>query len=134
MIDRTSEQATNAWEVAQGPSWRARTWTGLWRFTRTKPWGAIGGILVLVLVIVALLAPVLAPYGARDLPDSGQGRSTVYIPPNSQFWMGTDHVGRDVLSRLVHGARISLYVGLGSVIVGISAVSYLVYRWPMPAG
>ena len=121
MIDRTSEQATIAREVAQAPSWRARTWTGLWRFTRTKPLGAIGGILVPVLVIVALPAPVLAPYGARDFPDSRQGRSTVYIPPNSQFWMGTDHVGRDVLSRLVHGARISLYVGLGSVIVGISA-------------
>ena len=91
------------------------------RFTRRKPLGAIGGLLVLVLVIVALMAPVLAPYGARELPDSREGGSTVYIPPNSQFLLGTDHVGRDVLSRLIYGARISLYVGLGSVLIGITA-------------
>ncbi len=91
------------------------------RFTRLKPVGAIGGLLVLLLVIVAVLAPVLAPYGPRALPDSHQGGSTVYLPPNSQFLLGTDHVGRDVLSRLIYGARISLYVGLGSVLVGITA-------------
>ncbi len=91
------------------------------RFTRRKPLGALGGLLVLVLVIVAVVAPVLAPYGARELPDSRQGGSTVYIPPNSQFLLGTDHVGRDVLSRLIHGARISLYVGLGSVLIGITS-------------
>ena len=91
------------------------------RFTRRKPLGAIGGLLVVVLVIVALMAPVLAPYGARELPEGRQGGSTVYIPPNSQFLLGTDHVGRDVLSRLIYGARISLYVGLGSVIIGITA-------------
>ncbi len=95
------------------------------RFARRKPLGAIGGLLVLTLVIVAVLAPVLAPYGARDLPDSHQGGSTVYIPPNSQFLLGTDHVGRDVLSRLIYGARISLYVGLGSVLIGIT-VSFII--------
>ena len=91
------------------------------RFAHRKPLGAIGGLLVLALAIVALLAPVLAPYDARGLPDSREGGSTVYIPPNSQFLLGTDHVGRDVLSRLIYGAHISLYVGLGSVLIGITA-------------
>ena len=99
----------------------AAGWREVSRFGRRKPLGAIGGLLVLALVIVAVMAPVLAPYGARELPDSRQGGSTVYIPPNSQFLLGTDHVGRDVLSRLIYGARISLYVGLGSVLIGITA-------------
>ena len=91
------------------------------QFCRRKPVGALGGMLVVILVIVALLAPVISPYDPRDLPDSHQGGSTVYIPPNGQFLLGTDHVGRDVLSRLIYGARISLYVGLGSVLIGITA-------------
>jgi peptide/nickel transport system permease protein len=121
MIDQTSEQTTLTREVVAAPGAWARSWIGFSRFVRSKPLGAIGGFLVVVLVVVALLAPVLAPYGARDLPDSREGGSTVYIPPNSQFLMGTDHVGRDVLSRLIYGARISLYVGLGSVVLGITS-------------
>ncbi len=91
---------------------------GRWlnRFARTKPLGAIGGVITILLIVVALLAPLLAPYGAKEV----LGREFVHQAPSLSHPMGTDHVGRDLLSRIIFGARISLIVGFGSVIVGIT--------------
>ena len=68
----------------------------------------IGGIVVLVVVIMALFAPWLAPHHPVD------DANLLYAeePPSGQFWMGTDQQGRDILSRVIYGARISLAVGL----------------------
>ena len=98
-------------------------WT--YRFCRTKPLGAIGGFITVVLILIAILAPVIAPYHPKDIngPKDTLGVSiqeAVHLPPQAQFPFGTDHVGRDLLSRVIHGARISLYVGFGSVILGVS--------------
>ena len=88
--------------------------TSVARFGRRKPLGAVGGAIVVVLILIAIMAPALAPYGPRSL----EGR--VHEAPNSQYLLGTDHLGRDLLSRIIYGARISLYVGLGSVLIGIT--------------
>jgi peptide/nickel transport system permease protein len=88
--------------------------TSVARFGRRKPLGAIGGAIVVILILIAIMAPALAPYGPRSL----EGR--VHEAPNSQYLLGTDHLGRDLLSRIIYGARISLYVGLGSVLIGIT--------------
>ena len=114
MIDQTAEQANLTREGLPAPGLAARSWTGLTRFVRTKPLGAVGGLIVLLLVVVAALAPVLAPYDPRSTP------ALPWEAPNSEFLLGADYVGRDVMSRLIYGARISLYVGLGSVVVGIT--------------
>ena len=114
MIDQASEQATISREALPAPGLGTRTWRGFARFCRTKPLGAIGGLIVLLLAVVAALAPVLAPYDPRSTP------ALPWEAPNSQYLLGADYVGRDVLSRLIYGARISLYVGLGSVLVGIT--------------
>lgn len=97
--------------------------SGKWlsRFARTKPLGAIGGGITVILILIAVFAPALAPYGPKET----LGRENVHLSPQTAFPMGTDHVGRDVLSRVIHGARISLYVGFGSVIVGIVAGTVL---------
>ena len=92
-----------------------KSWSWTARFSRTKPLGAVGGVITIVLILLAILAPVVAPYGAKET----LGLENVHQPPSTTFVMGTDHVGRDVLSRVIHGARISLYVGFGSVIIGI---------------
>lgn len=115
MIDQTTEQATIAREELPAPGMTSRAWTGLIRFCRTKPLGAIGGLIIVLLVVVAALAPVLSPYDPRSTP------ALPWEAPNSNFILGADYVGRDVLSRLIYGARISLYVGMGSVLVGITA-------------
>ncbi len=114
MINQTSEQTALTRAGLPAPGLPARSWTALTRFIRTKPLGAIGGMIVVLLVLVALLAPVLAPYDPRSTP------ALPWEAPSSQFLLGADYIGRDVMSRLIYGARISLYVGLGSVLVGIT--------------
>ena len=89
----------------------------LGRLLRRQPLGAAGGLIVLVLIAVALLAPRLAPHGPKD------AAFAPYLPPSAEFPMGTDQVGRDVMSRVIWGARLSLYVGLVSVVFGITAGS-----------
>ncbi len=83
-------------------------------FARRQPLGAAGAVLVTLLVVAALFAPGLAPHGPKETAFAP------YLPPSAEFPMGTDHLGRDVLSRVVWGARLSLYVGLASVLVGIT--------------
>ena len=87
------------------------------RLVRRQPLGAAGGIIVVVLIAVAVLAPRLAPHGPKE---SG---FAPYLAPSAEFLMGTDQLGRDVLSRVIWGARLSLYVGLVSVVFGITAGS-----------
>ena len=96
--------------------WGQDVGAGLLRFCRSKPLGAAGGIITILLIIMAILANVIAPYH----PKESLGRENVHLTPQQGHIMGTDHAGRDVLSRVIHGARISLYIGFGSVAVGIT--------------
>ncbi len=81
------------------------------RFTRNRA-ALVGLALVLVLAAVALLAPVLAPYA----PDAQNLRARLR-PPSGEHWFGTDEFGRDILSRVLFGARVSLLTGLVPVLV-----------------
>ncbi len=87
---------------------------GLGRFCRRKPLGAIGGLIVLVLIVLALFAGGIAPYPYDEMIAGARLR-----PPSAQFWMGTDNLGRDMFSRVVAGARVSVTVGFGAVLLGI---------------
>lgn len=91
--------------------------TTLGRLLRRQPLGAAGGLIVLLLIVVAALAPRLAPHGPKE------ATFTPYLAPSAEFPMGTDQLGRDVMSRVIWGARLSLYVGLVSVVFGITAGS-----------
>ena len=77
------------------------------RLWREKSLGAGGGIVILIVILVALFADVLAPYEYLEihLADRLTGSSAAYP-------LGTDHLGRDVLSRIIQGARLSIIVGL----------------------
>jgi peptide/nickel transport system permease protein len=103
--------------------WQARTTPirAVARFARRSPLGAMGGLIVLTLVMMALLAPVISPYEPRQIIREAHNRVPVYVPPGSTYLLGTDHVGRDILSRIIYGARISLYVGIGSVLIGVTS-------------
>ncbi|HXE20149.1 MAG TPA: ABC transporter permease [Castellaniella sp.] len=90
-------------------------WRQIIRFARTKPLGAFGGVVALVLVVVAIFAPVIATHDPN-----ATNSALVFAPPGSEYWLGGDQVGRDVFSRLVYGARISLYAGLLSAFIGAS--------------
>ena len=88
---------------------------GLIEFARRKPLGAVGAAIVLILIFVALLAPFIAPEDPLSV-----NTSEVFTPPGRDFLLGSDQIGRDVLSRLIYGTRISLYVGIVSVLIGTS--------------
>ena len=77
-------------------------WSAVAGFARRKPLGAIGGFIVLALVVTALLAPVLAPYDPRQIVREADNRVPVYAAPGLRYPMGTDHVGRDIVSRIVY--------------------------------
>lgn len=87
--------------------------TGLLRFIHRYPLGAIGGFLILVLVALAVFAPLIATHDQYAL--SGLERLQA---PSSEHYFGTDELGRDTFSRVIYGSRISLYVGLISVGIG----------------
>ena len=87
---------------------------GLGRVAVRQPLGAVGAVLVLILIATAILAPRLAPHGPKD------AAFAPYLPPSTAFPLGTDQLGRDVLSRVIWGARLSLYVGLASVVFDVT--------------
>jgi peptide/nickel transport system permease protein len=83
------------------------------KFLRTKPLGVAGAVIILVMVLVAVFAATLAPYDPY-LGDYGQQ----FARPSIDHWFGTDEFGRDVLSRIMYGARIALFVGFTASFVG----------------
>ena len=86
---------------------------GLALFFRRKPLGAIGAVVLLAFVVMAILAPVLATHD----PDLNNIRTRIK-PPSAENWFGTDNFGRDIYSRVVYGARISIYVGVLATLLG----------------
>ena len=90
------------------------------RLIRERPVGAVSGVIVLLLCLVAIFADVLAPFHFMDMTmvDRLQG-------PSSTYPLGTDHIGRDVFSRLLYGARVSLAVGFAATTLSV-VVSLLI--------
>jgi peptide/nickel transport system permease protein len=87
-----------------------RPWPVIREFCRHKPLGAVGGLLVALMILTAIGADWIAPYHYGETI----GGATLK-PPSARFWMGTDNLGRDVWSRVVYGARISVTVGFATV-------------------
>ena len=83
------------------------------RFARRKPLGAISAVVLILLILIAIFAPVIATHD--PILQSGPERLQA---PSSDHWMGTDNLGRDVFSRVVFGARISLEVGFFAIGLG----------------
>ena len=93
-------------------------WWALSILVRRKPLGAVSALILCGLVVVAILAPVLAPYDPYKFNLNERGLPIRLQPPNAKFLCGTDPLGRDVLSRIVYGSRVSLIVGFASVAIG----------------
>jgi peptide/nickel transport system permease protein len=83
------------------------------RFCRKKPLGAAGGALMVLMVVTAILAEPLSTHDPI-----GTDATATLARPGGQHWLGTDHLGRDIYSRIVHGTRVSLIVGLVSTLLG----------------
>jgi len=79
------------------------------------PGGMVGLVLFLALVLIALFAPLIAPYDPLRVSPID-----ALLPPSAEHWMGTDTLGRDVMSRVIYGTRISLRLGVISVSIALS--------------
>jgi peptide/nickel transport system permease protein len=100
--------------MALPKSWAgAYAWPALRKFILTKPLGAAGGVIIFLMVLTALFADVLAPYDPYEIKQALQFR-----PPSLEHWLGTDEFGRDMLTRLIYGARIALFIGLTTAFLG----------------
>src|ERR1043165_7294624 len=99
---------------------RSGIWIDAYRRLRKNPLSMAATILTLALLLIALFAPVIAPY-PYDQPHFGS--SWVFPFTDARFILGTDSLGRDMLSRLIYGGRVSLLVGVGaefiSLVVGV---------------
>lgn len=85
------------------------------RLIREKPLGTVGGIIVIILLVTGIFADLLAPYGMNEIhPEDALS------PPSTHYFLGTDNLGRDLLSRVIYGARISVIVGLAATAIGAS--------------
>ena len=91
-------------------------WRDAWRRLKRNPGAIAGFVLVASFVVIAVFAPLLAPYGPRE-----QAIAEAFDGPSPDHWLGQDELGRDTLSRLIYGARFSLIIGIVSVAVGLSA-------------
>lgn len=85
-----------------------------------QPLGAIGFVIVLIFLLSVLFAPWIAPYdfARQDIPNRMQG-------PSENYWLGTDHIGRDIFSRLVYGSRIAFGTALPSVAIALTVGTLL---------
>jgi len=103
-------ESLHQWLMSERPASRrqaalGRAYAGWRSFARNRL--ALAGLLIVgALVLVAALAPWIAPYR----PDVGDLMTTRLLPPSGAHWLGTDDQGRDILSRLLHGSRLTLFV------------------------
>ncbi|MDC0158502.1 ABC transporter permease [Rhodospirillaceae bacterium] len=103
----------NSEEAGRNKAKNRSKWYRIKRLCQTYPLGAIGSFIVFLVVFAAVFADFVAPYD----PTTTSAKMSL-SPPGADMLFGGDMMGRDVLSRIIHGARISLAVGIGSTLLG----------------
>ena len=101
------KDATEIPSTIREPRRRGRLADFLIRLVKEKPLGTVAGVIVLLFILVAIFADVLAPYHYGEIHLLHRLKA-----PSAQYLLGADQLGRDLLSRLIHGARVSVTVGL----------------------
>ncbi len=96
-------------ERIQKPKRRSLVVDVLTRLIKEKPLGVVGGIITLILLFTGIFADFIAPYGLNET-----NMAENLLPSSAKHWLGTDNLGRDMLSNIIYGARISMIVGLAT--------------------
>lgn len=109
-VNTIAQEVQRVQPVATGQSLQKLAWRQLWR----KHTAIVGVGIIVVLVLTAVLADVLAPY---DPTATGSGAPMLL--PQWQHPLGTDMLGRDMLSRVIHGSRVAIYVGVLSLVLAV---------------
>lgn len=99
------------------PSVAATPLFGFWRVFRKNRIAVFGVAMLLTVILVAVFAPVIAPYDPKS--SAGVGTTDIYNPPSAQHWLGTDDAGKDIFSTFLYGARVSLTVGFFASFISV---------------
>jgi len=102
-------------------------WVKLWGLCKRQPLGAAGALVVITMIVMAVFAEYISPYD----PEAADFEHMLEAP-NADFWFGTDQFGRDILTRLIYGARTALFVGFtcafvgafGGLVLGVASAYY----------
>jgi len=113
------------YQVSAANSWLGRSFRGLSLFVRRNPLSAFWGGVALVIIAIAIAAPLIAPHD----PLKANFRSMTK-PPDAHHYLGTDQIGRDNLSRVIYGSRTSLLVAISAVLLGTTTGSL----WGLASG
>src|SRR5688572_7270329 len=101
-------------QLAITPRASAGLWHDAARRLRRDHAAVAGLLIILLLIVIAIVAPWITPYDPND-----QSFRIKLKPPSAEHWLGTDEFGRDVLSRILVGTRVALYVGIVPVVVAM---------------
>jgi ABC-type dipeptide/oligopeptide/nickel transport system permease subunit len=112
MAEAVAAPAPASAELA-GPSTLGRQWRAITRFARNQPLGVVGIFIILVIAFAAIFAPMIAKHSPTATSVD------ILEAPNSDHWFGTTRQGKDVYARVVYGARVSLQVGISTVIISV---------------
>ena len=112
-------------ETTSTTGWLRQGLGAIRRFVRSSPIGALGALVWILLLLMAIFAPQLAPYAPQEA-DYGAIRQA----PSALHLLGADDLGRDILSRIIFGARITLIVSISSVLIG----DLLGFLWGVASG
>ena len=104
--------------VTRPPRTVSRWTLALARFARQKPLGAVGAVIVVAMLVMTLFAEQIAPYAYDETI-----RGARMKPPSAAHWLGTDNLSRDMWSRVVYGARVSVTVGFATIALGIAVAT-----------
>lgn len=112
MTENIADTSAKKIEVAP-PSLAVRIWRAVSTFARRSPMSAVWGVVAIAIVLMAVSAPIIAPHD----PLKSNFRA-MQKPPSTDNFFGTDQIGRDTLSRTIHGSRTSLVVAISAVLIG----------------
>lgn len=116
-----SKQGLDNTATLNGPSNpRIQSWKNFYSKLQKNKAAMVGGFLIVFFIVVAIIGPFITPYD----PDT-QIIVDKLATPSADHWFGTDHLGRDIFSRIIHGMKITLYIGFFSVILGATVGVFL---------
>lgn len=99
--------------LIEEPVDRGSWWSRFWLLCRRQPLGLFGALIVLIMILMAIFAETISPYDPE-----ANNFEFMLSSPNAQFWLGTDQFGRDLLTRIIYGARTALFVGFVAATFG----------------
>ena len=102
-------------EVGQAAQAPVSPWRIVWRKLRGSRVALTGAVVLTVVVLLSALAPLIAPYGKNEID-----LFMITADPSRDYWLGTDPIGRDVLTRLLYGGQVSLLIGVSAAVIAVS--------------